>query len=117
MGHRDTTYVVFDADKDMWAYGYMLGWKANKNIPFDFRNAHELKPLREDAILEATIKKRLRERFEVTKQVIVLIGESTKNLYRFVRWEIETALDLDLPIIAVNLTTSDKWIPIVARHY
>lgn len=36
-------------------------------------------------------------------QVIVLISESTKNLYRFVRWEIETALDLDLPIIAVNL--------------
>ena len=28
----------------MWAYGYMLGWKVSKNIQFDFRNAHELKP-------------------------------------------------------------------------
>jgi hypothetical protein len=70
-----------------------------------------LKPLREDAVLEATIKKRLRERFEVTNQVIVLIGDSTKNLFRFVRWEIETALDLDLPIIAVNLNNKRQMDP------
>jgi hypothetical protein len=33
----------------------------------------------------------------------VLVGEKTKNLYRYVRWEIEMALDLGLPIIVVNL--------------
>jgi hypothetical protein len=32
-----------------------------------------------------------------------LVGEGTKNLYRFVRWEIDLALRKDLPIIAVNL--------------
>jgi len=39
----------------------------------------------------------------------VLIGEHTKNLYRFVRWEIETAQDLDLPIIAVNLNKKRRY--------
>ena len=38
-----------------------------------------------------------------TKQAIVLIGNSTKHLYRFVRWEIQVCIQLDLPIVAVNL--------------
>jgi hypothetical protein len=33
----------------------------------------------------------------------VLIGEKTKNLLKFVRWELDLALELVLPIIAVNL--------------
>lgn len=103
MSHQDLTYVIFDADNDMWAYQYMRGWNANKHIAFNFQNVHDIKPLREDAYLEDTVKSRLRERFRVTSQAIVLIGDNTKNLYRFVRWEIETALALDLPIIAVNL--------------
>ena len=36
-------------------------------------------------------------------QVIVLIGESTKHLYKYVRWELQVVLDLELPLIAVNL--------------
>lgn len=103
MSYRDKTYVIFDGDNDKWAYDFMRGWNASKHVDFDFANAHDLKPLREDAFVESTIKRRLRERFEHTGQAIVLIGEHTKNLYRFVRWEIETAQDLDLPIVAVNL--------------
>src|SRR5207248_3262448 len=49
------------------------------------------------------IRRRLRERFSSAKQVIVLIGKNTKHKHRFVRWEMEVAQDLDLPIIAVNL--------------
>jgi hypothetical protein len=109
MGYRDKTYVIFDGDNDMWAYRYMRGWKANKHIDFDFADSHDLKPLRSDASLQATIKRRLKERFEETNQVIVLIGEHTKNLYMFVRWEIETAQDLDLPIIAVNLSQKRRY--------
>ena len=102
MGYRNKTYVIFDGDKDMWAYAYMLGWKSNENMSFNFHNAHDLKPLTNRAS-EDTVRARLRERFSNAKQVVVLVGESTKVLYRFVRWEIETAVDLDLPIVLVNL--------------
>ena len=34
---------------------------------------------------------------------MVLIGNKTRYLYRFVRWEMEQALDLDLAIVGVNL--------------
>lgn len=109
MSYRDKTYVIFDGDNDKWAYDFMRGWKVSKHVDFNFENAHDLKPLREDAFVESTIKRRLKERFAATGQVIVLIGEHTKNLYRFVRWEIETAQDIDLPIIAVNLNQERKY--------
>lgn len=86
----------------MWAYAYMKGWKENDNIDFDFYDAHDIKPLT-DRASEDTVRQRLRERLSSTKQVLVIIGENTKNLYRFVRWEMEIALKLELPIIAVNL--------------
>lgn len=110
MSYKNKTYVIFDGDEDMWAYGFMKGWKNNDNIDFNFFDAHDLKPLTQNAS-EETIKKRLRERFSNAKQVIVLIGEKTKNLYRFVRWELDTALRLDLPIVAVNLNNERKMDP------
>lgn len=121
MGYRNKTYVVFDADNDMWAYGYMKGWKSNHNIDFNFHDAHDLKPLT-DRASEETIKRRLRERFSSAKQVVVLTGESTKNLYRFVRWEMEVAKQLDLPIVAVNLNNQrsldpDRCPAILQGHY
>lgn len=102
MSYRNKTYVIFDGDEDMWAYAYMLGWKKNDNIDFNFFDAHDLKPLTQSAS-EETIKRRLRERLSNTKQAIVIIGPNTKNLYRFVRWEMEVCKKLDIPIIAVNL--------------
>ncbi len=88
MSYRNKTYVIFDGDKDMWAYRFMRGWKAIEHLDFDFQDAHDIKPLT-DYASEETFKRRLRERFSSAKQVIVLVGENTKNLYRFVRWEIE----------------------------
>lgn len=103
MSYRNKTYVIFDGDEDMWAYAHMKGWKALPNIDFNFFDAHDLKPLTNQATSEGYIKQRLAERMNNAKQVIVLIGEKTKNLYKFVRWEIQQAQNQDLPIIAVNL--------------
>lgn len=103
MSFNTTTYVIFDGDKDMWAYRFMRGWNVSEHVDFHFEDAHELNVLTNRAEDEAYVKSRLRERFRRTDQVIVLIGESTKCLYKFVRWELEVALELGLPIIAVNL--------------
>ena len=45
----------------------------------------------------------VRDRLNNSSEFVVLIGKNTKNLFRFVRWEMEIALKLELPIIAVNL--------------
>jgi hypothetical protein len=80
----------------------MLMWKENDKIDFDFHNAHDLNNLREGS-QEETIKRKLRERLNNTKQMIVLVGDLTRFQNKFVRWEMEVALSLDIPIIAVNL--------------
>jgi 3'-phosphoadenosine 5'-phosphosulfate sulfotransferase len=108
MAYRNKTYVIFDADNDIWAYRFMRGWKAKENIDFNFHDAHDLSDIRQTST-EETIKRRLRERFSSSKQAIVLIGEHTKNLHRFVRWEIEVAQNLDLPIVAVNLNKKRQY--------
>jgi hypothetical protein len=103
MSYKDKTYVIFDGDNDKWAYGRMKGWNVLKNIDFNFDDAHDVYAMTSRANDEAYIKGNLRKRFEDASQVIVLIGESTKNLYRYIRWELDVALGKDLPIIAVNL--------------
>jgi hypothetical protein len=96
-------YVIFDGDNDKWAYAYMNGWKANKNIDFTYQDAHDLDNMTGRAQDEQYVKSKLRERMKNSSAVVVLVGEKTKNLYKFVRWELELATELDLPIIVANL--------------
>lgn len=97
------TYVIFDGDKDRYAYAFMRGWKVNDRVEFDFRDAHDIGAMTGRAQDEAYVKSELRKRMVASKQVLVLVGESTKNLRKFVGWEIDLAVSLGLPIIVVNL--------------
>lgn len=101
-------YVIFDGDNDKWAYAYMNGWKVNKNIDFDYQNAHDLNNMTSRAQDEQYVKSKLRERMEKSSAVVVLVGEKTKNLYKYVRWELELALELGLPIIVANLNKKNR---------
>jgi len=102
MAYRNKTYVAFDGDNDMRFYLLMKAWKANDNIEFDFHNAHDLNTAR-DSSEEESIKAQLRERLKNTKLFILLVGEHTKYLTKFVKWEIESAIRREIPIVVVNL--------------
>jgi len=86
----------------MLAYRLMTAWKSNANMDFNFFNAHDLNSAR-DSSTEESIKSQLRERMANAKQMILLVGEKTKYLRKFVPWEIELARKKDIPIIVVNL--------------
>ena len=102
MPYRNKTYVAFDADSDIRYYRLMTAWKQNDNTEFDFYNAHDLTNIWQHST-EETIKNSLRERLKNTKIFVLLVGEKTQYLYKFVRWEIEQALKMGLPIVVVNL--------------
>lgn len=110
MARRTRTYVAFDADSDIDYYYLMKAWKANDNMDFDFNNAHDLTTIRDDSGEEA-IKASLRERMKNSKILMLLVGENTKKLRKYVPWEIEIALKADLPIILVNLNKSKAFDP------
>ncbi len=100
--YTNKTYVAFDADNDIRYYRLMQAWKMSDNTSFNFYDAHDLNNLMSYSS-EETIKAKLAERLRNTKVFILLVGDSTKNLYKFVRWEIEQAISRKIPIIVVNL--------------
>jgi hypothetical protein len=102
MAYTNKTYVAFDADNDIHYYRLMQAWKQHGGIKFNFYDAHDLTNLMSWSS-EDSIKVSLRKRLESTKVFVLLVGERTKFLHKFVRWEIEQALKRDLPIIVVNL--------------
>ena len=102
MAYQNKTYIAFDGDNDMHYYRLMTAWNAHDGFSLNFHNAHDLNTAR-DSSQEESIKRQLRERFANSKLVVVLIGASTKYLTKFVKWELEVALRLGLPIVGVNL--------------
>ncbi len=101
MAYRNKVYVSMDADSDIRYYWLMKAWKQNDNTDFNFNDAHDLNNCYD--VSEESIKAALEKRFRDTKIFVILIGEHTRFLFKYVRWEIEQALKRKLPIIAVNL--------------
>ena len=120
MAYRNKTYVCFDGDSDIHYYHLMKAWRQNDGMSFNFFDAHDLNTTR-DTSLTDSIRRQLRERLQNSKVMVVLIGEKTRYLYRFVRWEMEQALSLGIPIIGVNLNgrrsrDSDRCPPIIRNE-
>jgi hypothetical protein len=103
-----TTYVAFDADKDIWAYRYMRGWSSNRRIDFELVDAHDLDNMTDRAQGEYYVKGKLRERMNKSRAFVLLVGESTKHLHKYVGWEIDLALEMGLPVIVVNLNNKTE---------
>ena len=101
MPYRNKIYVSMDADNDILYYNLMKAWKQNDNTPFNFYDAHDINTILDKS--EESIKAGLQERFRNTKIFVLLVGEHTKYLYKYVRWEIEQAIKRELPCIVVNL--------------
>ena len=102
MAYRNKTYVAFDGDRDIHYYYLMKAWRDNENADFNFYDAHDINTAR-DTSLETTVKQRLRTRMANASTFMLLVGEGTRYLYKFVRWECELAISKDLPLIVVNL--------------
>lgn len=93
--------MSFDADNDIRYYYIMKAWKQNDNVEFNFYDAHDVNNNYDKS--EDSIKQSLMERFRNSKAFVLLVGEHTKYLHKYVGWEIEQAIKRELPIIVVNL--------------
>jgi hypothetical protein len=119
MGYRNKVYVSMDADNDLKYYYLMKAWKQNDNTEFEFNDAHDINTILDKS--EESIKRGLQERFRNTKVFVLLVGDHTRYLYKYVRWEIEEALKRKLPCIIVNLNgkksmDSEKCPPIIKEE-
>jgi hypothetical protein len=87
----------------------MEAWRDNKKIEFDFFDAHDIN-IALDTSQSETIRRRLRERLANTKQVVVLVSDTTRpkaaRSSSFLYYEIETVAKLNLPVVFANLDGS-----------
>lgn len=108
MSYRNKTYVAF-ASEDISQYRIMEAWRDNKNIDFNFFDAHDLYISRDTSKPE-TIKANLRQRMLNAKQIVLLGSETAKvkgsDSNSFLAYEIQTMLKLNLPIVVANLNGS-----------
>ena len=98
----------------------MRAWKQNDHTSFNFFDAHSLTQARDNST-EDSIKRSLSKRLANAKIVVSLIGENTRYLYKFLRWELEQAIRRDLPIVGVNLNghrsqDSNRCPPVIRDH-
>lgn len=107
-----------DADSDLRYYYLMKAWKQSDHNSFDFYDAHDINNIYDKS--EESIKAGLQERFRNSKIFVLLVGDSTRYLYKYVRWEIEQAIKRELPIIVVNLngtrTRDDVKCPPIVKN-
>lgn len=106
--YRNGTYVAFHAegtnipiDTDMKYYNLLKAWSAKKDDDFTFANSHEKTSALRTSSSKETLKNRLSERLRnYSKNMILLIGDTTKNDKDWVPFEISYAIDTcSIPII------------------
>lgn len=109
MGNRTGTYVAFDGQgetnpthSDFKYYATMQAWKANKDIDFSFANSHEKTYSVRDTSDVETLKRRIRERLSMSKNMVVIVTPETRKTGSLLSYEIEQAVDVyKLPLIVV----------------
>ena len=108
MAYRNGTYVAFHAEgtnqpgkSDMDYYNLMRAWSAHPDDDFTLINSHDKASAVRDSSKRTTLRNSLLERLRNSKNMLLIIGETTKLDNDWVPFEIEQAIDTyKIPIIA-----------------
>jgi MTH538 TIR-like domain (DUF1863) len=108
MPSRTGTYIAFHADgnsepteSDMKYYRLLQCWHENEHHEFRFTNSHDKTSGVRDTSLRQTLRRRLLERLACSKNLLLILGRTTKWDTDWVPFEICSAVDkYNLPIIA-----------------
>lgn len=109
MAYRNGTYVAFHAngtniptDSDIKYYNLMKAWTEKTDDDFTMINSHEKAAAVRDSSKRATLRASLQARLRNSKNMVLIIGETTRFDTDWVPFEIEQAVDqYQIPVIAV----------------
>lgn len=108
MAYRNGTYVAFHADgnnlpggkSDIDYYRLLSAWNANKHHDFQIINTHEKFSAVRDSSTKATLRAGLLERLRNSKNMLLIVGDTTRFDTDWVPFEIAKAVDsYGIPII------------------
>ena len=107
MAYRNGTYIAFHAGgikdptaSDIKYYRMLKAWHEHDDIEFKFVNSHEKVAGVRDTSMIATLRRSLMERMNNSKNMVLIIGETTRFDTDWVPFEIGYAVDhCKIPII------------------
>ena len=86
MAYRNGTYIAFHAEgkanptaSDIRYYHMLKAWHKNDGFDFKFVNSHEKASVVRDTSAKATIMRSLRLRLDNSKNMVLIVGSTTKN--------------------------------------
>jgi hypothetical protein len=108
MAYRNGTYVAFHAEgtnrpgeSDMDYYNLMKAWTEKSDDDFTMINSHDKASAVRDSSKRATLRASLQERLRNSKNMVLIVGDTTRFDTDWVPFEIEQAVDrYEIPIIA-----------------
>ena len=110
MAYRNGTYVAFHANgtnrpggnSDIDYYNLMKAWEGKGDDDFTMNNSHDKASAVRDLSKKATLRASLLERLRNSKNMVLIIGDTTAQDDDWVPFEISAAVDTyEIPIIAV----------------
>jgi hypothetical protein len=107
MAYRNGTYVAFHAngtsepgESDMKYYRLLQAWHAHDHHEFSIANSHDKTAAVRDSSSVETLKRRLRERLASSKNMLLILGKTTKFDADWIPFEIRCAVDdYKIPIL------------------
>lgn len=109
MAYRNGTYIAFHADgtnipggqSDIDYYNLLKAWTAKTDDSFSMINSHDKASSVRDSSKKATLRASLQERLRNSKNMLLIIGDTTRLDTDWVPFEIQQAIDnYQIPIIA-----------------
>lgn len=94
----------------------LKAWHANDGTDFRFVNSHDKQKAVKDAASKAAIIKSLRLRLDDSKNMVLIVGNTTKNDTDFVPYEIAYAIDnCGIPLIVTYTDYTSILNPVALR--
>ena len=108
MAYRNGTYIAFHAnntteptESDIKYYNLLKAWKVREDDDFNFVNSHDKTSSVRDSSKRTTLENSLKTRLLNSKNMILIIGKTTREDTDWVPFEIRYAVDeCKIPIIA-----------------
>ena len=108
MAYRNGTYIAFHAnntteptESDIKYYNLLKAWVVRSDNDFSFINSHDKTAAVRDSSKRATLERSLKTRLLNSKNMILILGKTTKEDTDWVPFEIRYAVDTcKIPIIA-----------------
>lgn len=108
MAYRNGTYIAFHAGgttdptaSDIKYYRLLKAWHEHDDVEFRFVNSHEKASAVRDTSKKETLRRSLQLRLNNSRNMVLIVGETTRQDTDWVPFEIEYAVDTcRIPIIA-----------------